>query len=750
MKFPDEIQEGVVNQDDYILVGTTGQNTPKKIRIGSLLLGSGTGEGGDGLSAYQIWLLQPGNSGKTVEEFIAWMQQPSVQAASLADHATIAANEAATLANQKATLANTKATEAGQAALAATEAAAAVIEVIEESELAIAAANQAAIEANAAKDNLNNVQLPLKAAHGYPVPEVPKTLKEVEDGLMTVIEEGLQNAGNQGVVDVQEDGFFIVDAAGKVMCKITQEGLDAAKIGTSLAAIIQQIAPTQQASTGGIQSISISGPSIVDIQYGPQEKSFSNTIVSDNPFENVLWLCDNGTIITQSNKSCYIEFSNVGLARVRCVSLSNGMISATWNVNVVDSSVIEQIELNYIFDNQVPGSAGGIIIARSNTSRNYNLAWADDDGIMTEFDVLEGDDVSFDISPSTPIFSLTAGVERSLVIPKKTMIPEGATRICVIGTTNTFFNIDPSKWYNQNFLGPIRLKVGLISDSHVDQADNYTSISNDLTKAWAWFQAEGVQFLTTSGDFTLDGASTEYQAFFDFWAGKLPVHTCSGNHDISKGTNMTDWFNRTGLPYSYTLSKGNPANNFISADKGTGQLYREDIPEDLVFVFVGMAQEYANTAIQTKDRLWLEGILPTLTNKRVLLYLHVNITGTSGDFNNVYPFIGPDKDFYQWFRPILEANPNIIHLHGHSHFSSHLALVENDLMYYEDSPTSFKSLHVPSLGKAKSIDGGGPGYQYEGEAMLIEIYDKYMVTKGYDVQENTLKPMAFQLIKFNN
>ena len=54
--------------------------------------------GTEGRSAYQVWLLQPGNYGKTVEDFMTWIQQPSTEAASDANYAALYATDKADLA----------------------------------------------------------------------------------------------------------------------------------------------------------------------------------------------------------------------------------------------------------------------------------------------------------------------------------------------------------------------------------------------------------------------------------------------------------------------------------------------------------------------------------------------------------------------------------------------------------------------------------------------------------------------------
>jgi len=642
-------------------------------------------DGADGLSAYQVWLTQPGNAGKTEAEYLAWLQKPATDAA----------------------------------------------------------------------EQLTEIELPKKADHGYSAGETVKTLKETETHLLTVIEEGLQNAADQGLKDVTEEGFFITDAAGKVIAKITGDGLDAAKIGASLTGIIQEIAPTPT-NQSGVESLTISGDNFANIQSGPIDKEFTLTITPANANENVVWSCDIGHVLTQSNKGCIVQFSTLGFAEVKCVSLSNSQVYAKKRINVINDSISEQVNINYHYDDQEAGSAGGTLELISNSTRAYQLAWGNDSGILSNFETFNGDDKNVTIEGTfPPLMTLTAGVTYNQIIPKKTMFPEGVTRLYLIGNATHYIEIEPHKRFDQSRLGTPRLKFGMISDVHTTNNNSYLEISNDLPKAWAWFQSQNANFVSGCGDLTNGGSETEYTNFRNFWQGKADVYSCPGNHDQN---NALNWFNGVGLPQSYTLEKGNPANNTITSDKKFGTIYRADIPENMVFIFLGLSTFYQTDGVTPEQRAWFESQLPQYTGKRVLLYLHINIDGTSGWLNNAYNFIGTQPEelqttqtttnFYQWFRPILEANPNIIHFHGHSHYVSGLALIDPNLMYYEDSPTSFKSMHCPSLGRARSTQNYNEAN--EGEALFLEIYDEYLVTKSLDVTTDKYRPLGFQIIKFNN
>lgn len=72
-------------------------------------------DGKDGADAYQIWEAQPGNAGKSIEEYMEWIQKPANDAALLSEEQRQLSISATTQASDAAILANEKAEEARQA-----------------------------------------------------------------------------------------------------------------------------------------------------------------------------------------------------------------------------------------------------------------------------------------------------------------------------------------------------------------------------------------------------------------------------------------------------------------------------------------------------------------------------------------------------------------------------------------------------------------------------------------------------------
>ncbi len=83
----------------YIVLKALTGVTPVGDNINYMLLAS------KGDNAFQVWLLQPGNEGKTYEDYEAWLRQPATDAGERADEAAGKAQGAADNANSAATAA---------------------------------------------------------------------------------------------------------------------------------------------------------------------------------------------------------------------------------------------------------------------------------------------------------------------------------------------------------------------------------------------------------------------------------------------------------------------------------------------------------------------------------------------------------------------------------------------------------------------------------------------------------------------
>ncbi len=108
-----------------------------------------------GDNAFQVWLLQPGNEGKTYEDYEAWLRQPATDAGERADEAAGKAQGAADNANSAATAAQGATQNANAAAEEARTNAASAKNEADAAREAATNANNAATTAQGAAQNAN-------------------------------------------------------------------------------------------------------------------------------------------------------------------------------------------------------------------------------------------------------------------------------------------------------------------------------------------------------------------------------------------------------------------------------------------------------------------------------------------------------------------------------------------------------------------------------------------------------------------
>ena len=141
-----------------------------------------------GDNAFQVWLLQPENEGKTYEDYEAWLRQPATEAGQRADEAANRAQGAADNANNAATVAqgaaqnaNTAAEEARTNAATAKNEADAAREATTKAQGAADNANNAATSANDAAENANTAAGTIDDKIGLMGRIIESTVEDIDD-----------------------------------------------------------------------------------------------------------------------------------------------------------------------------------------------------------------------------------------------------------------------------------------------------------------------------------------------------------------------------------------------------------------------------------------------------------------------------------------------------------------------------------------------------------------------------------------
>lgn len=282
-------------------------------------------------------------------------------------------------------------------------------------------------------------------------------------------------------------------------------------------------------------------------------------------------------------------------------------------------------------------------------------------------------------------------------------------------------------------------KFGLLSDVHIDGdgSDEASSIS-DLNNALQFFESEGCEFVAYCGDMSLDGRSEDFTALKSCLdAATIPQYTIRGNHDAYAVNN--GYLEATGRTIEdYTIVKGNDLFIFMSHHIGSDQ---GAIPENKI--------------------TWLSNLFNNNKNKRIFFFYHTPFRGTSGDGGGgLYPYYMLDgsTDTQKAFKSLLENNPNVIFMHGHSHMKFELEDSYPNANHYHVEGQWY-DIHVPSCAKPRTSDSsssngvanlnaGSQGYVVEVHADKVLFKPRDFIAGEYLTKYDYTVPLGIPLYKF--
>ena len=197
------------------------------------------------------------------------------------------------------------------------------------------------------------------------------------------------------------------------------------------------------------------------------------------------------------------------------------------------------------------------------------------------------------------------------------------------------------------------------------------------------------------------------------------------------------------------------------------------VSDDVILVFLSQwyaeyGKPYSDPRILKTEQLeWLEARLAENTDKTVFLLFHTFLDDGAGDASTPHyeydaPYNTADEDEHI-FRALLEANPNVIFLNGHSHDTFDAMFVTpaaegKDNLYTNcmGGGNTFAQVHIPSVAAPSELKSDAQWTaEYEAqlaagvapedihisgritrvdrsEGYLIRVYDDSVVLYGYD------------------
>ena len=296
---------------------------------------------------------------------------------------------------------------------------------------------------------------------------------------------------------------------------------------------------------------------------------------------------------------------------------------------------------------------------------------------------------------------------------------------------------------------------GLVSDIHLyDESIDFntwkpnTKFDNTLS----YFEEQGCALCVVCGDLTQTGfysedsnkncyLDTTQMKFYEDICSKdsngkertIPVYELAGNHESYYSHTITEnidkWETYTGKGVlSYTINQG-----------------------DDLFIFLGQPEQHA--VMSDEDLNWVIQLLKDNSNKRCFVFVHSYIEEDSGDAgdcreNSIFEKWGTAKT--DTFLNAMRGHKNAILFHGHSHMMFECQGM--DVLYAEAANytenNGFKSVHIPSLGRPRTIKDNDVEYiDDKAQGYIVDVYDDFIVLNGMEFVEK--KPVPLGVFKIN-
>ncbi len=379
------------------------------------------------------------------------------------------------------------------------------------------------------------------------------------------------------------------------------------------------------------------------------------------------------------------------------------------------------VEINYEFENQIPGSAEGTVTLETKIPGTYKLYWGDEN-YNKLLKVIDGKKTYYTEFTSVKV----KDGEGESTLYDFTAIPDDAETVLAYNCNTLVGKMDIPD--NKTPDDKPLYSFGALSDVHFNRY--YLSLGDDalvtFPNALKFLEKAGASFVGMSGDLSNSGKRSAFEKFnsvtsqFDF-----NVFTCTGNHDV----NNHDFQNDFDIDSWREL-----VNTGVYGDKKVPGIL-EVAPNNLdftysipggngdVFIFLSqIAWSYGNPEtsrlLEDSQLSWLSGQFEKYKSKNVFLFFHTfladldGVSGTAeGDIltSKGYSYDGSftfgAKDEVQ-FRALLKKYKNVVFFNGHSHWNYSLQSINSKLNISNYDGEYCTMVHIPSVtGPRYTTDG---------------------------------------------
>lgn len=401
----------------------------------------------------------------------------------------------------------------------------------------------------------------------------------------------------------------------------------------------------------------------------------------------------------------------------------NQMAEKIHEINSKEKALV----LSFSFDNKNVGNASGIISLKrlyDNLNKMYDIYWADENG-----NLLAGYEKICQLD-------LTNKEMDIYVLNPCRVIPYGARKIVVCSDFNTDIIGEYGIPLEKLILEKPKYSYGLLSDIHINTSstDKTNSIQKLINATNHFKQVENVNNIMICGDITTKGTLAEMQKFKEIkdMFPTISFNCCRGNHDTYSSSSSIDTYKLYIEPNGINFEK------IINGD---------------VHLFVGLMMEDPSEPFSSYALDWLEQKLEEYKNSRVFLYQHIFIEPV-GNPCNLYPFgqgmLDSEGTAGRRFRDLMCKYRNVVHFSGHSHLDFSIERFNESANCAERTEKLCHRVHIPSGCRTRevvgTIDDGVTGNNNGSQGYVVDVFNDFIVLRGYDFAKNNLSTNANYII----
>ena len=432
------------------------------------------------------------------------------------------------------------------------------------------------------------------------------------------------------------------------------------------------------------------------------------------------------------------------------------MLVSVLTIGFVSVNAAGGLTLTYNFKYKNAGYAEGRIELKAATTADqgtYYLYWANDTKALDGY---------------APISTVALNTTVKYVeLGEFIAIPADATKVIAVKSTSSKTVANASAVYNipaeKQFADKSSEKEYVfqtLSDIHFHNTGYYTYAQPHFAAALEAAQKRGAAFVSTCGDNTNHGSSTEWKDYLQTIASSSftgYIYEVNGNHEAYNSSSVTGSDHKKLLD-DYRIATGLDA----KTGKVRSELYYEMTASNGDH-HIYMAMEYINHGMSpaisdsfSKAQIdWLQGLLNKYKNDghKIFIYQHSPFAKYGAGDNKITPYYGAamtiDKNLYPQtyrFKELLEANKDVIWFSGHTH----LDFKYNYNIDNENGTTAY-TVHVPSCASTTQIVNNAmerPQDANSSQGYFVDVYDKYVVLNGTDLVKNEILPLYTYLIDY--